>query len=118
MTFILYLALVRLLLESCAQFWAPQFKKDIEVLDCVWRIKMKLMKGLEHKSNTELLMELWLFSLEKSGLKREVNIPCNYLKGRCSQERVGLSSQVIETVTEQEHTALRCARWCSDWISG
>lgn len=28
--FSLYLTLERQLLESCAQFWAPQFKKDIE----------------------------------------------------------------------------------------
>lgn len=30
---------------------------------------MKLMKCLEHKSNKELLRELWLFSLEKGGLR-------------------------------------------------
>ena len=87
----LYLALVRLHLMSCVQFWAPHFKEDIERLEHVQRRAVELVKGLEHKSDEKKLRDMEMFSLEKKRLGETLLLfTTSCMKGDCHEMGVSL----------------------------
>jgi len=62
----LYSVLVRPQLEYCVLMWSPQYRRVMDLLECIQRGATEMVHGMEHLSYEDRLGELGLFSLEKA----------------------------------------------------
>lgn len=60
-------ALAKPHMKCCVQFWAPQHKKDMDIVEQVHQRVIKIIKGLEYIS-----YEVRWFGLEKRRLRGDV----------------------------------------------
>ncbi|KAK4826861.1 hypothetical protein QYF61_011898 [Mycteria americana] len=52
------LMMVRTHLEYCVNFWSPQYKRDMDILERIQQRATKMVKELEHLSYEERLREM------------------------------------------------------------
>ena len=62
----LYSALLRPHLEYCIQMWSPQYRRVMDLLECIQRGATEMVHGMEHLSYEDRQRKLGLFSLEKA----------------------------------------------------
>ncbi|KAK4815993.1 hypothetical protein QYF61_010861 [Mycteria americana] len=86
----LCLALLRPHLERCLQLWAPQYKREMYVLERVQQRAVEMSKALEHLSSEERLSELGLLSLVQRRLTGDLIDIEKGLKGGCKEDGVRL----------------------------
>ena len=110
-----YSDLVRLYVDYCVQFWAPQFKKDKDVPEGVQRRATRMIKGLEHLLREERLSNRDPFSLGKRRLSGDlINVYKSVKGGRRQMDEARLFLVVFSDRTRSNVLNLACRKFCSN----
>ncbi|KAK4817751.1 hypothetical protein QYF61_026974 [Mycteria americana] len=103
----LYSTLVRLHLQYCVQLWSPQHRKDMELLERVQRRATSMIRGVEHLSYEERL-------LEKRRLQGDLIAAFQYLKGACKKDGHRLLNRACSNRTRGNVFKLKEGRFSLD----
>ncbi|KAK4816505.1 hypothetical protein QYF61_017466 [Mycteria americana] len=106
----LYSELMRPHLESCVQFWAPQYMRDMDALERVQRRTAKMMRGLDHFSYEERLRGT-VQPGEKQAQGDLINV-YKYLKGACKEDKARLFLVVPRDRTRESE--VKAGQWQID----
>lgn len=96
--------------------WASHYKKAMELLKHVQIKAMKLLKGIDNKTQEEWLEKLGLFPMEKRRLRGDLIAFYNCVKEGCSEVAVDLFSWVTNDRCEEMVSSL--IRRGLDWALG
>ena len=56
-------------LEYSIQMWSPQYRSDVDLLECILKTATKMIQGIEHLPCEDSVRELMLFSLQMRRLR-------------------------------------------------
>ena len=110
-------ALVRLHLEYCVRFWAPQYKKHRGPRVYSEKGK-KAVRGLQHKSYERRLRELGLFNLEETQGRHYCSLHLPERLYHSGGWPLFPPSPVTSDRSGGEVRTLSCTRGGSGWILG
>lgn len=112
-------------LEYCVLFWAPQYKRNVKVIERIQRRSTKLVTRAENKSHEECLRTFRLSYLEKRRSWGNLTALCSSLRRRSREkcwallletdDRMGMAQSC--TMAGLHWTWRKMASWRADFLA-